>query len=38
MAEKGIMFSDGMEDDCLAFTAGMGVRIGVAEKRGALVI
>lgn len=38
MAEKGILFSDGMEDDCLSFAAGMGVRIGVARQEGRLVV
>lgn len=38
MAEKGILFSDGMEDDFIAFTAGLEVRIGVAEQQGQLVI
>lgn len=38
MAEKGILFSDGMEDDCLSFTAGMEVRIGIAKQQGRLVV
>lgn len=38
MAEKGMLFSDGMEDDCVAFTSGMGLRIGVAEQQGQLVV
>lgn len=38
MAEKGILFSDGMEDDCLTFSAGMQVNIGVAEQVGKLVV
>lgn len=38
MADRGILFSDGMEDDCLAFSAGMGLKIGVADQKGSLVI
>lgn len=38
MAERGILFSDGMEDDCLSFTAGMEVRIGIAAQQGRLVV
>lgn len=38
MAENGILFSDGMEEDCIAFTAGMEVRIGVAAQQGQLVV
>jgi hypothetical protein len=38
MAEKGILFSDGMEEDCIAFPAGMEVRIGLAEQEGRLVV
>lgn len=37
MAEKGILFSDGMEDDYVVFSAGMEVKIGVAEQQGRLV-
>lgn len=37
MAEGGIIFSDGMEADHLAFTAGMEARIGVCEQQGWLV-
>lgn len=38
MAEKGILFSDGMEDDCVVFGAGMEVKIGIAGQQGKLVI
>ncbi|HET8730495.1 MAG TPA: hypothetical protein VFM34_05230 [Moraxellaceae bacterium] len=38
MAEKGILFSDGMEDDFVAFSAGLEISIGVAERQGQLVI
>lgn len=38
MAENGILFSDGMESDCLAFTAGLEVRIAVAPQQGRLVV
>lgn len=38
MAERGFLFSDGMEEDCLAFTAGMQLRIGVAKTQGRLVV
>ena len=38
MAEKGILFSDGMEDDCVVFGAGMEVEIGVVAQQGRLVV
>ena len=37
MPEGGIIFSDGMEADHLAFTAGMEARIGVCAQQGWLV-
>jgi len=38
MAENGVIFSDGLEDDFLAFNAGAHVRIGLADRRGQLVV
>jgi NAD kinase len=38
MAENGVVFSDGIEADYLEFNAGITVEVGIAEKRGALVI
>ena len=38
MAENGVIFSDGIEADYLEFNAGIAVDVGVAEKRGYLVI
>jgi NAD kinase len=38
MAENGVVFSDGIEADYLEFNAGITVEVGVAEKRGTLVI
>lgn len=37
MAEGGVIFSDGIEADYLAFNAGMRAHIGVADRRGRLV-
>jgi NAD kinase len=37
MPEYGVIFSDGIETDYLAFSSGMVARIGVAQKRGMLV-
>lgn len=37
MPEHGVIFSDGIEADFLAFSSGMVAEIGVAEKRGVLV-
>ncbi|MDR1826799.1 MAG: sugar kinase [Methylobacteriaceae bacterium] len=37
MPENGVIFSDGIESDFLEFNAGAEVRIGIAERRGALV-
>ncbi len=37
MAEKGVIFSDGMEADAIDFNAGTRVSIGIADKRGCLV-
>lgn len=37
MAEHGVIFSDGIEADFLAFNAGTRAKIGVAERQGLLV-
>ena len=37
MAEKGVIFSDGMEADAIEFNAGVEVNIGVSERQGCLV-
>lgn len=38
MAENGVIFSDGMEADAIDFNAGTKVTIGIADKKGCLVI
>lgn len=38
MASDGVLFSDGMAADAIAFPSGMELRIGVARRRGQLVI
>jgi NAD kinase len=38
MPENGTIFSDGIETDCLAFNSGAIATIGVAERRGLLVV
>ena len=38
MPENGVIFSDGIESDFLKFDAGTEASIGVAEKRGQLVV
>lgn len=38
MARDGVLFSDGMLDDAIAFSSGMEVRISVATRQGRLVI
>lgn len=38
MPEAGVIFSDGMEADSLAFGAGMTVKIGPASRAGRLVV
>ena len=38
MPENGVIFSDGIEADFLAFNAGVKAVIGLAEKRGRLVV
>ena len=37
MAENGVIFSDGIEQDFLEFNSGTQAVIGIAEKKGALV-
>lgn len=38
MPEGGVIFSDGVEEDYLAFLSGLRATIGVAEKKGRLVV
>ncbi len=38
MAENGVIFSDGIENDFLEFNSGTQATIGLAEKRGCLVV
>ena len=37
MAENGVIFSDGIEQDFLEFNSGTQAVIGLAEKKGVLV-
>ena len=38
MAENGVIFSDGVEADRLDFNAGAEVTIGIAKRRGRLIV
>ena len=38
MPEDGVIFSDGMESDCLSFTAGLTASVGLARQRGRLLV
>jgi len=38
MAEHGVIFSDGLEDDYLNFTAGVSVTVNISETQGVLVV
>jgi hypothetical protein len=38
MADNGVIFSDGVEADCLAFNAGFRATIRIAEKKANLVV
>ena len=38
MADNGVIFSDGMEDDFLAFNAGATATIGLAANKARLVV
>ncbi|MFM9279766.1 diacylglycerol kinase catalytic domain-containing protein [Paenibacillus jiagnxiensis] len=38
MPENGVIFSDGVEDDFLEFNSGVEVRIGLAERKGRLIV
>lgn len=38
MPENGVIFSDGIEQDFLAFNSGATVQVGIADKRGMLVV
>ncbi|MFT5963169.1 MAG: hypothetical protein ACI8WM_003519 [Burkholderiaceae bacterium] len=38
MPENGVIFSDGIEADYLEFNSGIIAELGIAEKRGYLVV
>lgn len=38
MPEEGVIFSDGMEEDAVEFTAGMEAVIRIAERKGKFVL
>lgn len=38
MAVNGVLFSDGMESDAIEFNAGSEIEIGIAERKGNLVV
>ena len=38
MAEHGVIFSDGIENDFLEFNSGTQASIGLAERKGVLVV
>lgn len=38
MASHGVIFSDGIESDFLEFNSGTSAKVGVAKKKGQLVI
>ncbi|MCM1468027.1 MAG: hypothetical protein NC086_07760 [Alistipes sp.] len=38
MSANGVIFSDGMEQDALEFNAGSEITVGIAEKKGNLVV
>ena len=38
MAVSGVVFSDGMESDAIEFNAGSEIEIGIADKKGNLVV
>lgn len=38
MALNGVLFSDGMESDAIEFNAGSEIEIGIADKKGNLVV
>ena len=38
MPEDGVIFSDGMEEDALAFTAGLTATVRLAQHRGRLIV
>jgi len=37
MAENGVIFSDGIENDFLEFNSGTRAIIGIAERKGLLI-
>ncbi len=38
MAENGVVFSDGMEEDTIEFNAGSEIFVGIAQQKGRLVV
>ena len=38
MPKKGVIFSDGMEEDAIEFNSGVEVSVGIAETKGCLVM
>jgi NAD kinase len=38
MSENGVIFSDGIESDFLEFNSGMEATVGIAEKKGILIV
>ena len=38
MSKGGVIFSDGIMDDMIDFNAGMELKIGVAKRRGRLIV
>ncbi|MDR2069502.1 MAG: sugar kinase, partial [Spirochaetaceae bacterium] len=38
MGENGVIFSDGIESDFIAFNSGTEARITIAEKKGRMVV
>lgn len=38
MSEKGVIFSDGMEEDAIEFNSGVEVNIGITKTKGCLVM
>lgn len=38
MAANGVVFSDGMENDAIAFNAGSEITVGIADQKGKLVV
>jgi hypothetical protein len=38
MPENGVIFSDGIETDYLAFNSGLIARVGLAERKAHLIV